>query len=152
MSDFEVRDLPEQTVAVRRATVEQGRLREFFDTAFPEVWMAVQSQGLAPAGPPFARYHGMPGNEMDVEAGFPVVGFTGTDDVQASTLPACRAAVAVHVGPYEGLADTWDALMRWGGEHQLQRAGDDFWEIYLSDPGTEPDPSTWRTQLVQPVQ
>jgi AraC family transcriptional regulator len=151
VTDFEVQHLPEQRVAVRRAVVEQGHLREFFDDAFPQVWLALQAQGLAPTGPPYARYHGMPGETMDVEVGFPVEGFTGTDEVVAAVLPACRAAVGVHVGAYEGLPGTWEAMMRWGAEQGLERAGDDFWEVYLSDPGSEPDPSRWRTQLVQPV-
>ncbi len=151
MTDFEVQDLPEQHVAQRRAVVDQEHLREFFDNAFPEVWLALEAQGLSPAGPPYARYHGMPGETVDVEAGFPVEGFTGSADVAPGVLPACRAAVGLHVGAYEGLADTWEAMMRWGAEQGLQRAGDDFWEVYLSDPGAEPDPSRWRTQLVQPV-
>jgi effector-binding domain-containing protein len=152
MTEFEVRDLAELAVATRRDQVPAEGLRDFFDESLPAVWMAVQTQGLSPAGPPFARYHGMPGATVDVETGFPVQGFTSAGDVQATTLPACRAAVAVHVGSYDGLAHTWEALMGWAGEQGLQRQGDDFWEVYLTDPGTEPDPSTWRTQLVQPIQ
>jgi AraC family transcriptional regulator len=151
MNDFEVRDLAEQAVATRRAEVPAEQLRDFFDESLPTVWRAVQAQGLSPAGPPFARYHGMPAQTVDVETGFPVEGFVTAGDVQSTVLPACRAAVAMHVGPYEGLAQTWEALMRWSVEQGLTRAGDDFWEVYLSDPGAEPDPSSWRTQLVQPV-
>ncbi len=27
---------------------------------------------------------------------------------------------------------------------------DDAWEVYLSDPTAQPDPATWRTEIVQP--
>ncbi len=27
-----------------------------------------------------------------------------------------------------------------------------IWEVYLTDPRTNPDPSTWRTELNQPLQ
>ena len=43
-------------------------------------------------------------------------------------------------------------MQEWGREQGLQRSGDSFWEVYLSDPGREPDPAQWRTQLVQPVE
>ena len=59
--------------------------------------------------------------------------------------PGGRAAVAVHVGPYEGLADTWGRLLGWLAEQGLQ-PGPEMWEEYLSPP--EGDPATWRTRLV----
>jgi AraC family transcriptional regulator len=36
------------------------------------------------------------------------------------------------------------------GEHSLTPS-DEMWEVYLSDPQTEPDPATWRTQIFWPV-
>jgi effector-binding domain-containing protein len=152
MGDFQIIDLAEQRTATRRASLPMDELKGFFDQAYEAIWSVVQAQGLSVTGPPFAAYHGMPGEVVDVEAGFPVTGdVADSDGVGASTLPACRAAVAVHVGPYEGLGDTWEALAQWAREQGLEPAGEMFWESYLSDPRTEPDPASWRTQLAQPV-
>jgi effector-binding domain-containing protein len=53
----------------------------------------------------------------------------------------------VHVGPYEAMTETYQALVGWSEAEGL-RLGEDMWEIYLSDPSTEPDPATWRTQVL----
>jgi effector-binding domain-containing protein len=153
MTDVQIVDLPEQPTAVRRAVLPAEGLRDFFDETYPMIWIALQTQGVQPAGPPFARYFGMPGPTVDLEIGFPVPdGFADDGDIRAGSLPACRALVAVHVGPYEGLADTWQQMQQRGGDLGARPAGDSFWEEYLSDPGAEPDPGRWRTRLVQPIE
>ena len=153
MTDFEIRDLPKQATVIRRALVPAADLSQFFDQTYSNLWAAIEEPGLRVTGPPFALCHGMPGEMIDIEAGFPADGtFRERDDLKAGVLPGCRAIVGTHVGPYEGLATTWTAMQEWGREQGLQRSGDSFWEIYLSDPGSEPDPGRWRTQLVQPIE
>src|SRR5690349_7260908 len=96
--------LAEQPVAVVRERVRMDELPAFFDRTFGSVMAAVQRQGATPAGPPFARYHGMPGETVDVEAGFPITGtFTTADGVLAGTLPETDALEAIHTGPYDAL-------------------------------------------------
>lgn len=150
MSTFTIQDLPELPIAARRRTVPLEGLRDFFDATLPAVWRAIETQGLRPNGPPLARYRGTPGETVDIEVGFPVVGFTATDDVHAATLPGGPCGVAIHVGPYDTLGTTWGELAEWGRAQGFHRRDDQCWEIYLSDPGTTP-PGAWRTQLVQPV-
>lgn len=151
MTDLTVQDLPELPVATRRATVAFSELPAFFDATLPAVWAAMQAQGLKPLGPPLARYWGMPGESVDVEAGFPVAGFSDTDDIHAGSLPGGAAVVGMHIGPYDTMRASWQAVADLMAERGLSRRDDQCWEIYLSDPGAEPDPATWRTQIVQPV-
>jgi effector-binding domain-containing protein len=147
-----VQEMPAQPVAACRARVPVAGLREFFDRAYPLVVSALAAQGVAPAGPPFGAYRDMSGGEVEVEAGFPVAGpVADAGEVRGGTLPACRAAVAVHVGPYEDLGAAWGELRAWVEREGLHPAGGVVWEVYESDPGAEPDPSGWRTRLVQPV-
>jgi effector-binding domain-containing protein len=70
--------------------------------------------------------------------------------VRAASLPACRAVQAIHVGKYDTLGMTYEAVKQRMREEGLQ-ASDDMWENYLSDPSAEPDPATWRTLVVWPV-
>ena len=62
----------EQPTAVVRERVPMANLTEFFGRAFGAVMAAAQAQHASPTGPPFALYHGMPTDTVDVEAGFPV--------------------------------------------------------------------------------
>ncbi|MFN8125500.1 MAG: GyrI-like domain-containing protein [Candidatus Nanopelagicales bacterium] len=150
MTDFALTDLPAQPTAVIRGTVAMADLRTFFDSSFGAVVAAIQTQGLTPQGPPFARYLGMPTDTVDVEIGFPVAGFTDTDTVVAGELPACRAVVGTHVGSYEGLHTTWQQMQAWGSQQQLAWGGS-FWEIYLTDPRTVAGPEENLTRLIQPL-
>ncbi|MDQ4490475.1 GyrI-like domain-containing protein [Sinomonas sp. ASV486] len=152
MTEISTTELTEQPTAVVRTTVRMDELKDFFDGVFGTVMGAVQSHGAHVAGPPFALYHGMPGETVDVEAGFPVAGpFEGGDGVTASILPGGRTVTAMHVGPYEGLADTYREMTDWMREQNLTR-GESMWEVYLSDPSAEPDPAAWRTEVFCPVE
>jgi effector-binding domain-containing protein len=80
----------------------------------------------------------------------------GTSPIFASVLPPGRYATLTHIGPYEGLIDANEALQQWASEKGLKWAmseteeGDRFesrFEVFLHDPGTDPDPEKWRTEV-----
>lgn len=155
--DIKSTDLEEKPTAVLRETVPMNALREFFDRAYRSVMTAVQQQNVQLAGPPFALYRGMPTDVVDVEAGFPLAApypgggaLAEESGVTAGTLPAGRALEAMHVGPYETLPETYNAVMARMQAEGLT-PGDAMWEYYLSDPATEPDPAVWKTLIVWPV-
>jgi effector-binding domain-containing protein len=142
--------LAAQPVAVIRERVPMTALTDFFGRTFSTVMAAVQVQGASPAGPPFALYRGMPGETVDVEAGFPVTGnFTETGGVGKGTLPETDAFEAIHTGPYDTLQQTYGAIQQRIIAEGLTPA-DMMWEYYLSDPGTQPDPQQWQTKVIWP--
>lgn len=142
-------------VAIRAQVTMQGLgdLADRLGSVFG--WLA--ARGLEPAGAPFFRYNVIDMERELVEAGVPVeAGADGDDQVLSGVLPGGRYATLTHVGPYDGLAAATADLLHWAGEHGIRwdmAAGDDGerWgarlEIYLTDPGSQPDPSTWATQL-----
>jgi effector-binding domain-containing protein len=112
---------------------------------------AITQQGLQVAGPPFGFYHRLPDETVEVSVGFPTVGeLHPAGDVAPLSLPAGRAVVATHVGPYEDLERTYGELVAWAQAQGIEPAVG-MWEQYLSDPSAEPDPSTWRTLIVWPL-
>ncbi len=147
--DITLREVAPQHTAVVREQVATDGLPAFFSRAFGAVSAALEARGVAPAGPPFALYHGTPAAAADVEAGFPVTApFDPVGDVRAGTLPGGEVVEAVHVGPYEALPETYDRIMRWIADRG-RRPADTMWECYLTGPDAEP--STWRTQVFCPV-
>ncbi len=89
--------------------------------------------------------------DLDYEAG---VGCPGPRP-RVTAGPCDRAARRLgrrrlHVGPYETLDQTYGALMGWIAEQGRSVAGP-MWEVYWSDPGAEPDPTRWRTEVIVPV-
>jgi effector-binding domain-containing protein len=104
---------------------------------------------VARTGPPFARYTFL-GDTVAVEAGFPVAREVPGDGlVEPSRLPAGTAVGMTHVGGYDALTETYLALRVWLRDHGHAPVGP-HWEIYLTNPFTDPDPAHWRTDMVQP--
>ncbi len=150
MVDVELVEVPSETVArVRRRVPVQG-MAEFFTHAFEQVMHVLPEAGGRVSGPPFGWYHGMPTDTVDVSAGFPVAGDVHVPDggVVVEERPGGRAAVAVHVGPYDTIQDTYGQVMAWIDQHTLTPR-EDMWEEYLSEPTG--DPANWRTRVVIPV-
>ncbi len=139
------------TTAVIRRVVPMDRLPEFFDSSFGALAAAVTGQGAGIAGPAFALYHGMPTDTVDLEVGFPTQrAVVAEGDGVASALPGGRVARAVHAGSFDGLGAAWGRLRSWIDDQGL-RAGETFWEVYLTQPTPEMDPGDLRTELNWPV-
>lgn len=148
MDDIELsRTIPRAT-AVVRATVPMRDLPTFLSNAFAAVAGALARQGIHVTGPPLALYRSVPGDAVDVEAGFPVAAAVTPDsDVRPSSLPGGDAAETVHIGPYETLGDTYREMAEWMERHGRHPA-ELSWESYLTDPD---DPAGPETLVVWPV-
>jgi effector-binding domain-containing protein len=90
-------------------------------------------------------------NGVELEAGFPVAErIPGSGDIVAGELAGGREAVALHVGPFGEVGPVYEALFKWIAEQGLTPAGQPR-EVYLTDPGAEPDPAKYRTEVICPV-
>jgi effector-binding domain-containing protein len=141
---------PMQHTAVRADTLDVGSISAWLGSTFELVSAVVAQQGRATTGPPFARYHLLDGGRFRVEAGFPVSApITSIGDVLAAKLPGGSVVTTLHVGRYDDMAPAYTALRTWVWAHQGTPDGD-AWEVYLTDPGSVPDPADWCTEIVQP--
>jgi len=156
-------------VATIRSIVAAEDFADFMSDALSLVSTALREAGIPPAGPPFARYFAMGPDGLDIAAGFPVaepfLGASGAHPlpepggveavpssviVHPDELPAGPAAVATHVGSYQGLEATWNWL-RERVDAMGRELGEDPWEVYFIGPGSGVDEAEWRTELVWPL-
>ena len=134
-----------------RTSTTVDQLASVMGPLFGEIFAHISKGGSFPAGMPFSIYHSMDGKNVDVECGMPVASpMPGSDRVQPGELPAGTAATATHFGHYQELGKTWSALMEWIGSEGLDVVASP-WEVYITDPGAEPDSSKWRTDIFVPV-
>ncbi len=146
----ETRLAPQPAVVIREKA-RGDALGPVMSELFPAVLAFVQAGPADPAGPPFCRYLSMGGPEWEFECGMTVTRpVEGRGRVEAVELPGGDAATTTHVGPYDTLGQSWDALGAWLAE-QGKVGGGAPWELYLTDPGEVPDPAQWRTELVMPL-
>lgn len=151
--DLSVRELPTIHALVMRRRVTRDEIATALGESLPTVFEYAQRQGLAIAGPPFARYPEVGMGSLVIEGGITIAGPPPEDlpeGIEAIVIPAGRAVAVIHRGAYDSLPETYQELERWMGEQGLSAAGAP-WETYLTDPGESPDPATWETEIVQPV-
>lgn len=149
--EFRMTTISEQPVAYIQTKATASGISAALAQALPTVYQYVLSQGVTPKGAPYGRYTPLAGGEMGIEAGLPIPErIPEQGQVIVSTLPGGQAAEAIHVGPYEGIHGTVEALGVWMRAEGKEPSGAP-WESYLTDPGTEPDPAKWRTQILWPV-
>lgn len=142
--------LPEQFTAVITGTVPFAEIGVWLPVAYDDVFAVLARQGIEPVGPPFARYD-MRSDGFVMEAGAPIARPVSPEGrVIPGTLPSGPVAITTHVGPYDRLGDAVDALTAWVVAQGSTPAGA-YWEIYYSDPILEPDPASWRTDVVLPM-
>jgi len=148
MSEFELTTTTAQPAVAIREKVKVNEIPQAMGRMFGEVCKAVGEANLA--GPPFAYYYSWSDQEVDMACGFPVAGtFNPSGNVKAFTLPAVKAVVAMHVGPYDKLMDTYTKMQQWMGEKKLAPA-DYMWEFYLNSPEEVP-PEKLMSKLIWPV-
>lgn len=148
---FELIDRAAQPTAVIPIETTPDGIGPSLGQAFAEVQAALRRAGVAPVGPPFARYFEYSPARVDLEAGFPVATpVSGDGRVMPGELPAGRIAQAWHAGGYDTVAETYSRLETWIREHGHALAGPP-WEVYLTDPTSEPDSSRWMTQILWPI-
>jgi effector-binding domain-containing protein len=125
----------QKTACIRARTPVSGLAREM-GAAYGEIMMHLGKQGIQPAGAPYALYHNMDMNDLDVEMGFPVASpFTAAGRMTPGTIPGGRTAVGMHKGPYDQIEGTYKALAAFMQEQKVVPLGPAF-EVYLNDPQT----------------
>ncbi|GAA4526493.1 MULTISPECIES: GyrI-like domain-containing protein [Nonomuraea] len=148
---------PQPVISVRR-TVPVAELPRTQAEILAALWAHLGEHGVRPAGPPYVRYHAFGDVETDVEVGVPVQGVAASrGEVAMGELPGGPAVTTWHLGAHDRLGGAYDRLQAWTRTAPYKPEGG-AWEIYTwidlahrPDPAAWPAPSTWRTQLVQPL-
>jgi len=119
---------PRLLAAVGRE-VAAGRVGDVWRAALDQVWAFLRTQpGLRTDGHNIFLYHH--GDPMKADFGVEVTReFAASGQVRPVRTPRGEAAVARHVGSYDGLAEAHSAIHEWASESGRALAGTS-WEIY----------------------
>ena len=133
-----------------REEIEPGDIGDMLGRSYGAIMEYVGANGLQLSAPPFAIYHHWPTDgvgKADVEAAIPITApNAGNASITGSEFPGGAVAIAYFYGPYEKSGNAHMKLHEWAEEngHQLVEPS---WEVYVTDPGEEPDPSKWLTMV-----
>ncbi|WP_420860161.1 AraC family transcriptional regulator [Marivivens marinus] len=146
------RDMPERQLAgvLHKGPYNQigpafGRLHEALSGSgqlqASGAWLGVYLDDLATTAPADLRSYAA----CEFPADQPV-----PDGMERITLPACRAAIFLHEGPYEGLPSFWEGVTATIRDHAIPVGTGPCWEAYLNDPTTTA-PENLRTEVGMPL-
>lgn len=146
----EIKEQPAQPALVIRGRTPVQGLQQLLGRGFSAVAQYLGEMGQAPAGPPFAAYHNMDMQDLDVAVGFPVAKpLPGKGEVQASEIPGGRRATCFYTGPYDGMVPAYEALKQTIKDNGAEDTGVSY-EIYLNDPQVTA-PKDLQTLIVFPL-
>lgn len=149
--DIQLEDMKEKSVVGIRFHTTGAELPANLQKTYARVLEYLTNHSAKPDCA-YCIYYDMAAEPWDIEAGFVVHQIVARhDDIEFGTLPGGRMATLWHIGPYNTLNDSWIALDAYIKEHRL-RPNKVMWELYTTDPATEPDPAKQRTLLVWPVE
>jgi effector-binding domain-containing protein len=136
--EIKLLELPDQPTLSIRATQAVGELPQFFGRVYGSIMQYLTEIGQAPTGMPFAAYHNLDMQHMDVEAGFPVAKvLPERDEIKASSIPGGKFLSTIHIGSYESCETAYNALTEWAKQHGMEPTGLTY-EYYLNDPNQDP--------------
>jgi effector-binding domain-containing protein len=149
---------PEQPYVGVRTQVPMTELGNVIPQLHGEAMTWLESQGLKPSGPSFVRYHVINmEDKLDIEMGWPTATkLAGNGRVQGGLIPAGKYASVLYTGDYSGLMAANGVLVNWAKDNHIawdrwdDPNGDAFrsrCETYILDPGDEPDPNKWQTEV-----
>ena len=147
-----IQDVDEQHLLVIREHVHQDEMKDVVPRDIGEVHAYLEERGLGFHGPPvcicpFADQEG----KLQAEIGWPVAEpVEGRGRIEPKTVPAIRALVMKHVGPYTALGNSYRLMTEVMEENGLEASGDPR-EVYLSNPEEVEDPNDYETLIVWPI-
>ncbi len=131
---MEIKNVEKQRTLMVRTTAAAGDLPVLMEKVYQDIAVFAGTNGVALAGPPYARYYNMDMEALDIEMGFPVAGEPGgVRDIQCGEIPEGKIAAAIHTGPYSKLDETYHKLMEFVQKQGL-KTHEWMYEFYLNSP------------------
>lgn len=138
-----------RTYIGKKDTVSFDAIGNFFTEHLGRIYGGIQSSNLTATGQPSGLYWewDMENSRTVMAAAIPVDDITAMiEGYEVIDIAAGRSLATDYYGPYEQSIRAHEALDAYLAEHEIANPSVVI-EEYLTDPGTEPDPSKWHTRI-----
>jgi effector-binding domain-containing protein len=153
----EMASLPVMKLMTLKDSASLEELSGKFGMMYQEINAEIAKQGLAQAGPVLAIYdkvdHRADGSMYFwFHAGIPVdKAGKSTERIEYMESTGSTAVKCDYHGGYGDMKACHDAINKYITDNGKTINGP-VWEVYVTDPGAEPDSTRWLTQIYYPVQ
>jgi effector-binding domain-containing protein/ribosome-associated toxin RatA of RatAB toxin-antitoxin module len=119
--------------------------------AYRSIFGYISKHNIKVVGQPFSISYGVDNELIDVLVALPIKNeIKSADGYETGVLGAGHAAMISHFGNYVNLPATYQIITNWMKKQNYEMAGKS-WEVYVTDPESEPDTAKWETQVYYPV-
>jgi effector-binding domain-containing protein len=137
--------------AGRREKIRAENVSVKMGEMFDEVSAFIENSTAETAGMPFAIYHEIVNDSIDLECGFPVSAeIAPRKPFQTGQFPANTCATLSYFGNYQQLEIAHSTIQNWIETRKFKLAGPPI-EMYATNPANEADPDKWHTKICYPV-
>ncbi|MBT3421728.1 MAG: hypothetical protein HOG05_11415 [Bacteroidetes bacterium] len=141
-------------IGIKHALTDKNTFGQVMGQDFQVMMAFMAIHKIEMVGVPFSRYlqwSDKDGDTIIFESCLPVADIgKGDENVYFGQIEASKVAAAMHFGAYEKIGPVYYAIEDYIAENALEIIGGP-WEVYLTDPGKEPDPSKWMTEVYYPI-
>lgn len=135
----------------KRLKVNAAEIGPAMGKAYKEIIDYLSKEEIKVSGKPFSIYYNSESDDFDILAALPIENeIESAINFETGVLPAGHAAMISHFGNYINLPATYHIIRDWLEDENYQIIGNS-WEVYISDPGSEPDSTKWETQIFFPI-
>lgn len=138
------------SLSIMDSTTVDG-IGEMLGRNYGQLMDFMKAKKIEMAGIPYAVYYNWDPNGMiRIRAAIPIANKAkGKGNVEYFELPAGKTIMAKHFGGYD-TSTTHEAIEQYIKDFNLE-CTDYIWEVYVTDPVTEPDESKWETDIYYPL-
>lgn len=138
-------------IATIRNKVNMGQIGDILGKSYGEMQVFIAKNGAKCIGAPMVITIAWDSLSWDFEAALPIdKDIKGNDRIQIKKSFAGKVLFVEYMGPYDKTYQAYIDLENYKKSKGYSDAGGP-WEVYVTDPGVEPDTSKWITEIYFPV-
>ncbi len=152
-SKIEIKNIEAQKALIIKADVPTSSIGEKMSEMYGKLFGYLGQKQKQPTGPSFAAYSKFdPQGNTVFEAGVPLAEkIEGEGEIEYKEYPAMKVVSMLYIGPYENMMPAYEKIQKYIEENNL-KSNNTPWELYLTDPTSEPDPNKYQTLIYFPVE
>ena len=146
-----LKDVKSMYAMTYRTKCTMEEIGDAMGPAYAAITEVISTTGAQIAGHPFSIWYEWENEIMEFDNAIPVdKKIKGTKDVLPIKTYQGKVAFVSHMGEYSTTYYSWATIETYIKENNLEMNGSPY-EVYITDPQSEPDPLKWITELYWPV-
>ena len=141
---------PQFIITMIDTTTPDG-VKEVYEHAYSAIAMFMEEKGLEKEAAPVGIYHAYSDSLVILEPGIPVSSAVEVPEgMIMKEIAPTKVASATHVGAWENIGSTHEAIMKWIEENGAEMNGSP-WHVYFNTLEEVEDPANLYTQVHYPI-